>query len=333
MTLSHCHYPVTQRTAMVSKIFRSNIATRIATGRPAKSFPYRQSQTCQHQYARTIAFSASPSGAQKNYDADFMPDKLDALIVLAGGQTNYGTGLPEHVRNRLDFAYTAFQNQKNSGCKILCTGGGTPHKPPVLREGFVYHEGSNCADYLVSKGCQPSAVLKEASSYDTVGNGYFSLTIHAIPSAWKDIAVVTSEFHMPRSKAIFDHCYSLAEKSLAASGVKFRLHYASVPNVGIPDDVLEAAARAGGAEPAPLSAGRGVDEDARRVLRMDALGASLLRGRQAARVREAHDRGRQGPRVVLAAACLAPLILFRLSDCHAPMRPPALLLPTAAGAL
>eukprot|EP00191_Tetraselmis_sp_GSL018_P007314 CAMPEP_0177607178 /NCGR_PEP_ID=MMETSP0419_2-20121207/17765_1 /TAXON_ID=582737 /ORGANISM="Tetraselmis sp., Strain GSL018" /LENGTH=287 /DNA_ID=CAMNT_0019101715 /DNA_START=12 /DNA_END=871 /DNA_ORIENTATION=- len=287
MTLSRCHSPVTQRIAMVSKIFRSNIATRIATGRPAKCFPHRHSQTCQHLYARTIALSASPSGAQKNYDADFMPDKLDALIVLAGGQTNYGTGLPEHVRNRLDFAYTAFQNQKNSGCKILCTGGGTPHKPPVLREGFVYHEGSNCADYLVSKGCQPSAVLKEASSYDTVGNGYFSLTIHAIPSAWKDIAVVTSEFHMPRSKAIFDHCYSLAEKSLAASGVKFRLHYASVPNVGIPDDVLEAR----------------LEREVRslRHFRMDALGASLLRGRQAARVREAHDRGRQGPRVVLAA--------------------------------
>lgn len=81
------------------------------------------------------------------------------------------------------------------------TGGGTPHKPPNLTpHGFVIHEGSACAEYLVQhRGVAPSRLLKEVSSYDTVGNAYFGLTIHAIPAGWRKVAVVTSAFHMART--------------------------------------------------------------------------------------------------------------------------------------
>lgn len=35
---------------------------------------------------------------------------------------------------------------------IVCLGGGTPHKPPVLQpSGFVLHEGTELADYLRSQ--------------------------------------------------------------------------------------------------------------------------------------------------------------------------------------
>lgn len=35
------------------------------------------------------------------------------------------------------------------------------------------------------KGADAGQLLKEASSYDTVGNGYFAMTIHAIPAGWR----------------------------------------------------------------------------------------------------------------------------------------------------
>jgi hypothetical protein len=49
-------------------------------------------------------------------------------------------------------------------------GGGTPHKPPIIgRNGHVLHESTACADYLIQRGAAPGALLKEVSSYDTVG--------------------------------------------------------------------------------------------------------------------------------------------------------------------
>jgi uncharacterized SAM-binding protein YcdF (DUF218 family) len=56
--------------------------------------------------------------------------------------------------------------------------------------------------------------LQEVSSFDTVGNAYFSLMIHVVPAGWRRLAVVTSDFHMPRSRALFADIYSMAGRSL-----------------------------------------------------------------------------------------------------------------------
>jgi uncharacterized SAM-binding protein YcdF (DUF218 family) len=66
----------------------------------------------------------------------------------------------------------------------------------------------------MSRGVRASSILKETASYDTVGNAYFSLVSHAIPAAWRRLAVVTSAFHMPRSRALYEGVYELAGKSL-----------------------------------------------------------------------------------------------------------------------
>ena len=55
---------------------------------------------------------------------------------------------------------------------------------------------------------------QETSSFDTVGNAYFSLTMHVIPAAWRNIAVVTSHFHMARSRELFADMYRTAGLSL-----------------------------------------------------------------------------------------------------------------------
>lgn len=35
------------------------------------------------------------------------------------------------------------------------------------------------------QGADACALLKEASSYDTIGNGFFAVAIHAIPAGWR----------------------------------------------------------------------------------------------------------------------------------------------------
>ena len=65
-----------------------------------------------------------------------------------------------------------------------------------------------------------SQILRESSSYDTVGNAYFAATIHAWPLQWRHVAVVTSAFHMPRSQAIFEHVFELLDRSSSSGHLR-----------------------------------------------------------------------------------------------------------------
>lgn len=62
---------------------------------------------------------------------------------------------------------------------------------------------------------------------------YFSAMIHAVPAGWRRVAVVTSDFHMPRSRAIFEKVYGLVERSL---GIRVELEFVSVTDAGVVDD-------------------------------------------------------------------------------------------------
>jgi len=64
-----------------------------------------------------------------------------------------------------------------------------------------------------------------AQSFDTIGNGYYALTSHIYPRGWRSVTVVTSAFHMPRSKAIFQWILSLAER---AAGTQYTLECVTV---------------------------------------------------------------------------------------------------------
>jgi len=167
---------------------------------------------------------------------------IDAVVVLGGGLWESKVIPPWAVR-RLDGA-ARLVSACNGAVPVLICGGGSPHGQPVLHPttGQVIHEGTAYAEYLMDVwGVRPEEILKESSSYDTVGNGYFSAMIHAVPAGWRDIAVVTSDFHMPRSRAIFEKVYGLVNASL---GVDVGLRFFAVRDDGILDDSV-LAARAG----------------------------------------------------------------------------------------
>jgi len=156
----------------------------------------------------------------------------DIIIVLAGGLDDKGEPHP-WVKRRLDLSVqiykqfynktqTQTQTQKSkdfSPIQMICTGGGTYHKPSFLnKNGFAVHESTACAEYLIKSGIDPSIIYKEWSSYDTIANAYFTFLMHILPQVQqtsllqqitKNIVIITSDFHMDRCEAIFKWVFSL----------------------------------------------------------------------------------------------------------------------------
>lgn len=79
-------------------------------------------------------------------------------------------------------------------------------------------------------------ILRETSSYDTLGNAFFSLTEHAIPLRWRRPLVITSSFHMLRSRSAFDGVFALARASGLSEAVP---SYLATDDVGLDPAVLQ----------------------------------------------------------------------------------------------
>ncbi len=144
------------------------------------------------------------------------------VMVLAGGLDNCGRNHP-WVKDRLDVAYKLYKNKRR---KIIILGGGTYHKSPYInQEGYVIHESTMGAKYLKEMGVKEEDLYREWASYDTIANGYFSLINFVIPLEIKNVLVITSDFHMIRSKLIFDWIYGLWDKSIKVDFLEVSTKY------------------------------------------------------------------------------------------------------------
>lgn len=149
---------------------------------------------------------------------------FDAVIVPGGGVLADGT-LPPWVRARMDVAL-----EVAGGAWIIALSAGTTHKP----EAPVFESVAG-ARYLAERGYDPGRILMEWSSYDTIGNAYFARMHHTDPAALERLVVVTSEFHMERTEAVFRWVYGLPPNL-----VDYRLDFRSAPDEGLDEATLAA---------------------------------------------------------------------------------------------
>jgi len=158
---------------------------------------------------------------------------LDAIFVLAGGLKNNGN-VHEWVIRRLDLAYNIYKTKKDNSLKIICLGGGTYHKPPILnKDSYIVHESTACAEYLIQLGVNPKNVYKEWASYDTIANSYFANVNFIYPMKLKHILLITSEFHMKRTIAIFNWIKSLNKNN-------YQMYFEAVPDQGLDNNIINA---------------------------------------------------------------------------------------------
>jgi DUF218 domain-containing protein len=154
----------------------------------------------------------------------------DAILIPGGGVRSGGV-LPPWVTARFDRAL-----EVAGGAWFLPLSGGTTHRPPPLdARGFPISEAQAGAAYLVARGVDRRRILVEASSYDTIGNAWFSRVVHAIPRGFERLLVVNSAFHMPRTEAVFRWVYDLD-----GPGSRCVLEFEAVPDIGIAPEVLRA---------------------------------------------------------------------------------------------
>lgn len=159
-----------------------------------------------------------------------MPE-FDAILVPGGGVREGGV-LPPWVRSRLDRAVELLHQD----AFIVTLSAGTPHRPPPLDDrGFPIPESSAGARHLMALGVPADRIVIEASSLDTIGNAYFARVIHCEPGRWRRLAIVTSAFHMPRTRRAFQWVFSLPPLDSA-----FQLTFFETANDGMEPEALEA---------------------------------------------------------------------------------------------
>ena len=156
---------------------------------------------------------------------------FDCIFIPGGGLLEDGS-LPPWTVARLEKALE-IQSQTEW---IIPLSGGTVHKaPPLDPDRFPYFESRQAAAYLASAALDPGRILTETSSYDTIGNAYFSRVLFADPLGLARCCVITSQFHLARTRAAFQWVYSLRPVTAA-----YQLSFEGAPDRGLESDALEA---------------------------------------------------------------------------------------------
>lgn len=154
----------------------------------------------------------------------------DAILILGGGLKEDGSPAT-WVRARLDKALEL----KDETEYFMTLSAWTLHKETKMKDGFPLTEAESMGEYLLSKGVDNSRLLQEFASRDTIGNAYFSRLLHTDPGNLKKLLIVTSEFHMPRSKEIFEWIFNLEPLDF-----EYELDFLETENIGLDEKALVA---------------------------------------------------------------------------------------------
>ena len=163
-----------------------------------------------------------------------MSSVLYDVVIVPGGGITHNLSPNPWVCERLDQAANLFKDGKTRFILVLSRG--TPHKPPPRTDEDVPVDESTCsADYLIKNhSINPKHIFLERWSLDTVGNAFAALTMHILPRNLTKIHLVTSEWHLPRTREIFETVFgcggdfiisysACASKGLNEEEVKIRL--------------------------------------------------------------------------------------------------------------
>lgn len=156
----------------------------------------------------------------------------NAILVLGGGLDESGE-LNEWSTRRVQKAVELYNIQKPD--YVMTLSRGTTYKPPPLdAKGFPLDESVIQAALLVEKDVPKEVIRMERLSLDTVGNAYYARLLFVEPLKIQKLWIITSEFHMPRTEAVF-HWLMYLDPVIPG----LEIEYVSVSDKGIDEDLLQ----------------------------------------------------------------------------------------------
>jgi hypothetical protein len=157
----------------------------------------------------------------------------DCIVIPGGGVDSNGSP-SAWVSARLDRAI----EMASLTSYFLVLSRGTTHRPPLLdKHSFPIDEASASAAYLIERNIPSHKILIENWSLDTIGNAYFARQCILEPMELYRLAIITNDFHMNRTKLIFDWVFSLTN-STKDRCEKYQIVYFTVNNQDMTDEQL-----------------------------------------------------------------------------------------------
>ncbi len=128
--------------------------------------------------------------------------KVDAIVTLGLQLEDDGSPKPE-LLERIDTAVRLFSELSTQAMApyLIMSGSHSFNATPIPPRS----EASAMADVAISRGVPAGAVIEEPRSLCTIGNALRVKEILDKEPGWKDLAVVTSPTHLPRTMLIFAH--------------------------------------------------------------------------------------------------------------------------------
>lgn len=121
----------------------------------------------------------------------------DVIIILGGGVNSDGS-LPDIARSRVQKGVDLFR--EGAAPRLLMSGCWDFWREDTP----LQTEAEAMKEYATVLGVSPDVIFKEEESKDTIGNAYFCKIQYLRVHHWNKVIVITSDYHMNRTKLIFE---------------------------------------------------------------------------------------------------------------------------------
>ena len=122
------------------------------------------------------------------------------VIIILGSAPNKDKSISAVGKSRVDFAIKLYKKNPNS--KIITSGAYSW----LLNKDPGYREAEIVKNYLIANSIDEDSIITEKKYRDTFGNALFTKPIIE-KQGWKKIAIVSSKFHLKKTKYLFENIY------------------------------------------------------------------------------------------------------------------------------
>jgi len=187
----------------------------------------------------TLGNTSRGEGYRTSFDPRWVQNPPDVIVIPGGGISRDGSLVP-WVQGRLRRAKEIYdevnevkrQQQVTSTTYLVTMCEGIRYSPRDPRGNRAKRlESQLSAEFLRKAGVKASDIIADDLSLDTMGNAYFLRANQTEIYFARSLVVVTNEFHMARTKAIFLKVFGL--QPFPDNNSKYTLVFEQVNNTSI----------------------------------------------------------------------------------------------------